>query len=113
MTFDELSEGRFSRSHLITPGAIYGLDTSEHWNEGYQLVKVPSEIAVALIRAGLLKKIKRLLYDSDFGWIISFEVGAFESRCSDFKELIRGGLSGVRVDKDQTIIYFNKIEVSK
>ena len=101
-------EGEWSHSHKITPKGLYGLDTSEHRNEGYQLVKAPSEITRALIGIGVLKKIKSLSFSPNWGWTVTFENGAFEARGIDFKKLVTSGLSGVRVDRDQTIIYFNE-----
>jgi hypothetical protein len=99
-------EGDWSHKFVITPDGVLGLDFSEHRNEGYKLVKLPVKIQGALQSLGLLKKMKSLgLYDNNV-WAVSLPNGVLDVRENDFKKLVESKLVGVRVDSDQTLIYF-------
>jgi len=96
----------WSHQHILTSEGLFGLDTSEHTNDGYKLVKVPNDILRSLVSSGLTKKVKSIHLYPNSGWAISFDNGAFDVRSGDFKNFIQSGLSGVRVDKDKTLVYF-------
>lgn len=101
------TEGGWSHKYVISPEGVLGLDSSEHRNEGYKLVQLPKKIEGALRSTGLLKKDKIkfvTLYDNY--WAIGFPNGVFEVHNHDLNKLNESGMDGIRVDSDQTIVYF-------
>ena len=97
---------QFSKTHLIKDGKLFGLNSEIHSDAGFPLVEVPASVFSSLVSVGLLKKAIKVMKYSD-RWCISFNLGDFEVKNRDFEKLIESGLSGVRVDKDMTLVYFN------
>lgn len=96
---------QFSKTHLIKDGKLFGLNSETHTEAGFPLVEVPVSVFSSLVSVGLLKKVVKVMKYSD-SWCISFNPGDFEVKNRDFEKLIEAGLSGVRVDKDRTLVYF-------
>lgn len=103
---------QFSKTYLIKDGKLFGLNSEVHNNDGYPLVEVPVRVFSSLVSVGLLKKAVKVMKYSD-SWCISFNPGDFEVKNRDFEKLIESGLSGVRVDKDMTLVYFKVNEESQ
>lgn len=78
-----------------------------HPPEGYPKIEIPSKISNLISRKTNGKITKVIKYD-DY-WMV--QVSKFEARGQDFKDLISGGLSGVRVDvAGEVALYFDKIK---
>ena len=103
-------EGEWAHYQVYDDKGLLGLDLSEHTNEGYKLVRVPTNIFGALTKVGLQKESileKANLYPDGI-WLFKVDAKHFDVRGNDLKDWFSRGLFGLRFDAGKIAIWFKE-----
>lgn len=99
------AEGDWSHKMVRDSKGILGLDTTEHTNDGYKLVRMPSNIFGALVAVGLQKEVIEAHTDGSM-WVIRAAAEKFDVRANDLKAWMDAGFYGLRYDGGKMILWF-------